>query len=550
MELKAVVHLGRFKDIVLILLKYGFEDVVERLDLPGKVLIEKIQGIDPGVSTAKRIRLALEELGPTFIKFGQVLSMRPDVIPAPVIEELRKLQDEVPPVPYRDIRKVVEENLGRPLDEIFFRFEKESIAAASLAQVHRAILRKDRLVAAVKVQRPGIHQLVNNDLYILYAIARRLHDRMESLKIYDLPELVIEFKRALLRELHFTREARHMKIARRNLGDSSEISIPQVYDEYSTDQVLVMELIEGTKLKDLPPDAPVDREVLAKNGLRATIKQVLEDGFFHADPHPGNLLIGSKGELCLLDWGMVGRLTEPMRFDLIDIIMAFVERDSVRLLDAILHVVRWESDINKRLLQRDLLDIIDGYHDIPLEEVNIGQMMMELTGLLREYRLKIPMDMAIMIKALATSEGVARQLYPGLDVIAEAEPYLTRLSWDRWNPQRMWKDLRRGVRQILDFQKELPANLSRILTKVERGDLSIQFRHRDLDDIRLTLEKITSRLTSGIIIAAMIIGSSMIITTGVGPFLFGFPALGVMGYIISAVLGLGLIFNIIRTRSS
>lgn len=548
MELKAIVHLGRFKDIILTLFKYGFGDIVERLDLPGKVVLEKIHPADPTMNTWRRVRLVLEELGPTFIKFGQIVSLRPDVAPVDLIKELQKLQDDVAPEPYSHIKTMVEDNLQRPMAEVFRHFEMQPLAAASLAQVHRAILKESDEVVAVKVQRPNIHQMIATDLYILETIAAKLHDRLEDIQIYNLPELVEEFKRSLTRELDFSREARNMKIAQRNFADSPEIRIPRLYEDYCTKQMITMELLQGIKLKDLEPNAHIDRESLAKRGLHFTVKQVLQDGFFHADPHPGNLLIQDNNVLCLLDWGMVGRLIESTRFEVIDIINAIADKDCERLLHILLRFVTWDSSINQRMLQRDLLEILDVYHKIPIREVNISQLLWEIAALLRDYRLKVPIDMAIMIKALVTAEGTARQLYPDLNVVAEAEPYVKRLALERLQPQSVWKSMRRNLSLLFSLQKEVPARMGRIIEKIERGELSILFQHRDLDGIRNTLENVSNRLTSGIIIAALIIGSSMIITTGVKPLLFGYPAFGIIGFIISGLLGLYLVYEMIRSR--
>ncbi len=548
MDLRAVMHLRRFKDIVVTLFRYGFDDVVERLDLPGKVLFEKIRKVDREMTTWQRIRSMLDDLGPTYIKFGQIMSLRPDLIPHPLILELRKLQDEVAPVDYEVVRELVEKNLQRPITEIFSNFEEKPLAAASLAQVHRAVLRDGRQEVAVKVQRPRIRHVIGTDLYLLEMIAKQLDDRMETAQTWDLPNLVQEVKKTLLRELDFTREARHMKICRNNLDESQKVYIPQVYESCSTERVLAMELVQGTKMKDLALDHQIDREVLAKEGLRLTVKQILEDGFFHADPHPGNLMILDDNILCLLDWGMVGRLTRRTRYELIDLINAVVDKDSERILMILINLTQADGSVISRRMEREILDILDIYHSLPIQELNLGQLLLDITTMLRENRLKVPGDLAIMIKALLTAEGTARQLYPELNVIAEAEPYVKRLALERWKPLVLWQDLRRNMYNFISLQRQLPRRLNQIIEKVDRGELNIRFQHENLGGIRSTLENITNRLTFGIIIAALIVASSMIITTGVKPLLFGFPALGIIGYLVSGVLGLWLVFNIIRSR--
>jgi len=366
--------------------------------------------------------------------------------------------------------------------------------------------------------------------------------------VYDLPNLVRIIRRNLLRELDFTREARNMKIARSAMDEEEGIYIPEAYDEYCREQVLVMEYLEGTKLKDLEALPRDDAEILAKQGLNAAIKQILEDGFFHADPHPGNLLVEDGRRLCLLDWGMVGRLSVRDRYELMDLIKSVVEKDSEGLVDSLLLLTKGEYGIDRRGMERDLLEILDTYFAVPIKDMNLGHLLLDITTLLRSYRLRLPVDLMIMIKALITAEGTARQIYPDLNVISEAESSIERLAAERFWPGRLWHNLRGSIRHFLALQRQFPLRAYQIMDKLDRGELAIRFEHENLEGLRKTLEHIFNRLTFGIIIGAMIIGSTMIITTGVGPLLFGFPALGLVGYMISGLLGLWLVFNIIRTR--
>ena len=548
MEFRQIANLGRFKDIVVILVKYGFDDLVQRLDLGATPFIKKIHKAGQELDTYERIRLALEDLGPTFIKFGQVMSLRPDLLPRPLIKELVKLQDEVAPVPVEIIHETVEKSLQRPLKDLFSVFDDKPLGAASLAQVHRGVLKKEGTIVSIKVQRPGIQKKVEKDLHILESVAEQLHERSEELRFYDLPNLVRVTRRNLLREMDFTREARHMRIARSFLAEDSNIRIPTVYTEYCTPRLLVTEFIQGTKLKDLDPNRLEDPKALARQGLGAAIKQILDDGFFHADPHPGNLLVTPEGNLCLLDWGIVGRLTERDRYELIDLIKAVVDKDSKALMDTLLVMTNGQSTINRRSLERQLLEILDSYHAVPVKELNIGHLLMDVTALLRQHRLALPTDLVIMIKTMITAEGTARHIYPGLNIILEAEDYVKRLARQRYKSGPIWRNVRAAVKEFFALQRQLPRRVAQITEKIERGELRIHFEHENLGGLRNTLENTSNRLTFGIIIAAMIIASSMIITTGVGPLLFGFPALGVVGYMISGVLGLWLIWNIIRTK--
>jgi len=547
-DLRTIARLGRFKDIVFTLIRYGFDDLVQRLDLPGTGVIKRIEKAGRELDTYERIRYALEELGPTFVKFGQIMSLRPDLLPPPLIRELSRLQDEVAPEEFDTIKPALQQSLGQDLTEIFSAFDEKSFASASLSQVHKGVLRELGRSVAVKVQRPGIRRKVELDLDILETLVNRLNERSEDLRVYDLPNLVRIIRRNLLRELDFTREARNMKIARSAMDEEEGIYVPEAYDEYCREQVLVMEYLEGTKLKDLEALPRDDAEILAKQGLNAAIKQILEDGFFHADPHPGNLLVEDGRRLCLLDWGMVGRLSVRDRYELMDLIKSVVEKDSEGLVDSLLLLTKGEYGIDRRGMERDLLEILDTYFAVPIKDMNLGHLLLDITTLLRSYRLRLPVDLMIMIKALITAEGTARQIYPDLNVISEAESSIERLAAERFWPGRLWHNLRGSIRHFLALQRQFPLRAYQIMDKLDRGELAIRFEHENLEGLRKTLEHIFNRLTFGIIIGAMIIGSTMIITTGVGPLLFGFPALGLVGYMISGLLGLWLVFNIVRTR--
>jgi ubiquinone biosynthesis protein len=549
LEFHALSKLNRFKTIIITLLRYGFDDLIDRLDIQDIILPFKIKKAPQTKNTWERIRCTLEELGPTFIKFGQVLSLRTDLIPIPLSNELSKLQDEVPPEDSSAIRQHVESILGQPLNEVFSFFEETPLAAASLAQVHRARLRENNQVVAVKVQRPNIQQTVENDLYILEVFARRIHEKIEALRFYDIPNLVKELKRTLLQEIDFSREYRNLRIAASNFAQNSFVIIPKVFEKYSCKQILVMELLQGQKLKNLDKLDQESRKHLAQKGMQACMQQLLIDGFFHADPHPGNILIMEEGKFSFLDWGMVGRITPETRFKLMDLIQGIVEKDSDAVLDCLNFFSRSQISGDIISFHKEVMDIMDTYHYIPLHEVHIGQLLMELTTLMRNYHIRIRTELAIMIKAIITIEGTARKLYPELNVVAEAEPFIKRIAQLRYSPKMIWKKVKRNLTAIASLQQKLPHQFNHIIEQLDRGELAIGLEHRNLSGLSRSLEGISNRLTLGIITAAMIIGSSMIITTGVKPLLFGYPALGLVGYLISACFGLWLIIDIFRHRN-
>ncbi len=549
MELKTFTNLSRLKDIAVILARYGFGDLLHRLDLPVKHLVHSISpGIDTDMDVYRRIRLAIEELGPTFVKLGQILSMRPDILPLPMIRELTMLQDAVGPFAFEEVKQVLEQELGAPLDQLFRTFDPEPVAAASLSQVHRAVHSSKDKVLAVKVRRPGIAKTVETDLNILEILAEKIHNNMDTLRVYDLPGIVKANRRTLLKEIDFSREARYIQIAKSKIEPGTEIVIPGVFSEYTTPRVLVTAFIKGTKITahmDLPE---AQRKALAVMGMQSAILQILDHGFFHADPHPGNMVITADNRLCLMDWGMVGRLTTDEKNDLLFLIRAAVDKDTRKLTQMVLNIAIAHKTVNSRHLEKDLMEIMDVYLSLHLKEIRVGQLLEDLVGVLKSHALRLPPDMSIVIKALITVEGTARMLYPDLDVISEAEPHVRELVSRQYSKGYVWQRLRNNLSAMWGLQQHLPHTLSTIFKKIEHDELIIGFDHKNLKPLHKALESSFNRLTLGIVLGALIIGSSMIITTGVGPLLFGYPALGMSGYLISAVLGLWLIITIIRGR--
>ncbi len=548
MQFNDIKKLGRFKDIVTILAKYGFDEVVDRLNLPGADFLHRMGKGDSELGLYERIRIVIEELGPTFIKFGQIMSLRPDLLPEELLRELEKLQDNVPAVDSADIVMVIEECLGRPIDEVFSLFDHKPVAAASLSQVHRAILLENGAVVAVKVQRPGILKDISADLDILDSICSFLNDQFAELDSYDLPELARTVRRTLMQELDFKQEMNNNNIAR-SYAEETEVYIPAPFEKYSSKKLLVMEFIAGVKFKEILSQARYDRKHIARQGLQTVVQQILEDGFFHADPHPGNLLVGNDMRLCIIDWGMIGRLTERDRFMLIEMLTAIVDKNSEGLAKIFLQLCKSCGKApDQNSLERDLLTLLDSYYALPIKDVDVGRLLRSLLALLRDHNLRLPTDMVIMIKALVTAEGTARLVFPELNVVEELKGSVNRLTLERYKPGVIWRNLRNSFSNFLSMQRELPRQLLQIIEKIDGGHLSFIFHLEKLEQLINALENASNRLTTGIITAAIIMGSSMIITTGVGPFLFGLPALGVIGYLLSVVLGLWLVITILRTK--
>jgi len=548
MDIRAIAHLGRFREIVSTLVKYGFDDVVDRLDVPGRKYLEKIRVHTMHLTRWERMRMVLEELGPTFIKCGQILSQRADLLPRDLLEELRKLQDDVPAEEFSEIRKVLQDNFAQPLEEIFSEIEETPIAAASLAQVHKARLKGSNQEVALKIQRPDIAETIKSDMDILERIAIRLDGRMESFKVYNLPQLVQRIRKLMLQELNFVQEMRNMQVVRTHTLPEEKILIPEVYPDLCGELVITMELSRGSKMKDVRIGELKNRASLAKRGLNFSIRQVLEQGFFHADPHPGNILIDEDENMILLDWGMVGRLTNKVRYELIDLIGAVVDNDVEEVTEILISFTTGRENVNRGMLQNEVLEVVSHFTRLPLKEVNLGQLLMELTTLLRNHGRILTTDLSIMIKALVTAEGTARMLYPDLDVIKEAEPMVRRMSKNRFSPSNLLKGLQKNIRYLMRFQYELPRQTMDIISKLDRGELAIRFQHQNLEGLQATLERVVNRLVVGIVTGALFLGSGMIIMADTGPRLWGYPALGVLGYIIAVFLSLRLVMAMVRSR--
>ncbi len=548
MDIRAIAHLGRFREIVSTLIKYGFDDVVDRLEIPGRKYLEKIRVHTAHLTTYERLRMVLEELGPTFIKFGQIMSQRADLFPEDLLQELRKLQDDVPPEDFSEIKRVLEQNFNASLEEVFSEIEENPIAAASLAQVHRGKLKHDGQEVALKIQRPGIAETIRSDLDILERLAIRLDGRMESFRVYNLPQLVQRIRRLMFQELNFVQEARNMRVVQTHLEQDSGILVPSVFTEYSGPYVITMELARGSKMKDIKFSELKNRATLAKRGVSFSLQQVLVHGFFHADPHPGNILVDEYENMIILDWGMVGRLTPKVRYELIDLISAVVNNDVEDVTEILISFTIGRENINRNILQNEILDVISHFTRLPLKEINLGQLLMELTTILRSHGRILTTDLSIMIKALVTAEGTARMMYPDLDIIKEAEPIVRQISAERYKPGNVIKGLQRNIKYLLRFQYEFPRQAMDIVSKLEQGELAIRFQHHNLEGLQSTLERIVNRLVLGIIVAALFLGSGIIVVAGTGPTLWGYPTLGVVGYIVALVLILRLLTGMMRSR--
>jgi len=518
-------ELRRLRRITAILARYGLEEIV--LLVRGRRFpFRKVQ-VDAATRGA-RLRSALEELGPTFVKLGQVLSLRPDLIPPDIALELSKLQDAAPPIPFPEIREILESELDRPIGAVFAEFSPGPIAAASLAQVHRARTRTDEIVA-VKVQRPGIARVIESDLDILFHLAQLMERHLPDGELYAPLDAVTEFARSIRKELDFVHEARNTEIFTRNFAGDETIHVPRIFWDYTTSKVLTMEYVDGFKFSDPSrlDEAGLDRRILARNGARAVLKQVFDHGFFHADPHPGNLLALPGNVIAPLDFGMMGRLDGKLRDQVGDLLFGVVERDVNAVIRALTDMGCVEEGSDSTGLREETLDLIDEYYGAPLQRIDFRRLFEEGIGLLHRHRLKVPAGLVLMGKALVIEEGVGRMLDPDFDMLTMTKPYVKKLMIRRYTSSlklRHWLPVLDRYRRFLE---ELPDEVETGLRKMSEHDRT----NNPLSGFR-----IWEQVAHAIAIGSIYIGSAIVLGSEVGPCVDGLSIIGLVGLSLGGLL--------------
>ena len=540
----------RLSEIIKILLKYGFTEFVFRIKkhFPFPIVVKKRSSSLINNSFAVRLRLALEELGPTFIKFGQILSMRPDILPKNIILELQKLQDQVPPLSFVELKTFVENQFHKNFTDIFSYFNEIPEAAASIAQVHYARLLNGNEVA-VKIKRPSINYKITADLEILFYLAKISENIFPDIKLINPTSLVKEFAFTIQAELDFYKEGRNIECFQRYFANDKSLYFPRVYWEYSSDAILTMEYIDGIKVSETEKlkDAGFDLKLIAQRGVDFFFRQFFEYGFFHADPHPANIFILPGNIIAPLDFGMIGFINDYMKEKLSQALKAFIQRDARLLISILDELDIITAETAEQELTREIEKLINYYYHISLAQLNLGHLIMELIEIMRNYHLRLPTELVLLGKAISIVESIGKSLDPTIDIASLASPYVEKLMLHELNPTKLIKTGTDLLADGLTLFKELPRDLNLILRKIKRDRLKIQFEHQNLEHFIKDIDRSSNRLTLSIMIASFIIGSSLISFVERGPFILGLPLLSFLGFGLSTIGAILLVISIFRS---
>ena len=548
-------HINRYREIIAILVMYGFGEVLAKLDLQkhldfGKGFVLGKGAADiAAASHWERVRMILEELGPTFVKFGQIMSTRPDMIPHELIPELEKLQDRVPPFSTEDAKQIIEEELGSSVGRIFKDFTDCPIAAASIAQVHKAVLPSGEEVA-VKVQRPGIDRIIEVDLEIMLHLASLIKKHFSEELDWDPVGIVEEFTRVIRKEQDFRIEAAHIERFAENFQSDMTIHVPHAYRDFSSRKVLTMEFIGGIKVSEITRakehEYGIDPKVVAARGADLVLKQIFEHGFFHADPHPGNIQVLKDNVICFLDYGMMGTLSARHREDLADILLGIVNKDESKVTKTILKLSEYRQIVDDEKLKSDIAELIELYAYRPLKELEIGSLLHRIARVVEEHRLEGPRDFYLLAKALVTIESVGRELDPEFNAVKHAEPFAEKLIMERMSPRKLIEDFYLSALETHSLMRDLPSEARDILTLVKQGEAKIKFEHKGLDPMLKTLDQNNNRSVFAIVLASLVIGSALIVLSGVPPKWHEIPVIGIIGFLGAGLIGFWLLFSILR----
>jgi len=551
-------NVNRVRQIVNVLLKYGFGKLVDQLHLSRFVPFRKrlrTFGQWPPLKSptaAERLRMAFAELGPSFIKLAQILSTRPDLITRQFADEFKKLQDNVPPFPTNEAVAIIERETGVPIGEVFSFFDQVPVAAASIAQVYHGRL-TDGSDVIIKVQRPGIEDQIETDINILTSIAGLMERYIPETAFFNPSGIVDEFARTVRKELDFSEEARNCVRFGRNFEKYPDVLIPKVYSRYTTDKILVLERIEGVRIDDIEgiTRLGLDRKRLAQIGVDAYFKMVLEDGFFHADPHAGNIFAMPDGRIGFMDFGIVGRVTPEMRETMANTFLALIHKDFDRLIEQYVELglvpEHVDFEVFKREFKADLADFLEPLYGMELKDLNFAEYIDTVTRLAVKHKLKTPADLILINKAMLILENLGSELDPNFDFISAAEPYATKIIGERIRPGKLFERTKKNVMEISDFFVLFPKQMRLIIRKILKDDINIKMTHIGMEKLIRDMDRSSNRISFSMIISAILLSSAIMHAMGVGPKVYGMSVLGFTAFGFALLMGIWLIISIIRS---
>jgi ubiquinone biosynthesis protein len=554
--LGAMRDLPRLQEITTVFIRHGLGDVVRRigvagvLERAGQIMHWTEGAASLRLEPAQRMRLAFEELGPTFIKLGQVLATRVDLLPPNWIAEFEKLHATVLPVPFEELVPLLEQALGRSPFEVFRELETVPHGSASIAQVHRARL-PDGTAVVLKIRRPGIRAKIDADLRILGHVAELIESELPEARRYRPLEIAAEFARSLERELDFTIEARNIERFASNFSGDPYVVVPRVYAEWTSETLLVQEHVDGIPGTDRAAvdAAGLDKKTLVSRGAECVLKMILIDGFFHADPHPGNVFYLPGERIVMIDYGMVGRLSPSRRRQVVDLLAGMARLEEEPMLDVLLD---WagEAHVDESRLVADVNEMVFDYELMPLKDIRIGTIIRQFASIVRRHSILLPADLTLMFKALITFEGLGRQYDPGFQISEHLRPWLKRALRQRYHPEEMVRRGRGAVNEFLNVIGSVPRDIARLLREARRGRVRVDLDLKRLDSFGRQLDRTLDRATVGILTASLVIGSSIVLTVRDGPTVFGIPvlpAIGLFGYVLAFLNSLWIVYGIWRS---
>ncbi len=531
-------HRERLKEILHVFLEEEFGSLIARINLhkhlPFQKRIKAYLAQEKLTSPEVRLRQAFEKLGPTFIKFGQLLSLRPDLVPAEYAEEFEKMQDKVPPMPFETAKRIIEEELNQPLNKVFSSFDKKPLASASIGQVYKAKIGKEWV--AVKVQRSGIHETIQEDIELMYKIAELLEQEEPDFKNYSFKGIIHEFEKWTLKELNYNIEAYYAKKIADNFRNSRALKIPKIYDQYTTNKVLVMEFLDGIPLHEIEElkKRKINLKKVIRNGYYIILKQVFIDGFFHADPHPGNILILKDGRLGLIDFGILGHFDKKLKRYAFDLFRTFVDNDPEKAINIILRM-NPNSDINREAFAKDMRDIYEQLLHTSPEDLQIGPLIRETLSVANNHNIEIPADFVLYAKTVATIEGIAIRYQPDFNFFQETQKIITKLVDFKFLSKEAFDRTKDKVSEYAELAETFPDTAKEIMDKIRRFKFDIDIEDKDVRKLTFELERSSGNIALGMIIAALIVGSSLIMQTSI------ITEVYTTGFILAGLLGLWLI---------